>query len=311
MSLSAASPTLDAEGRAWPLREASRMVRAGAIEWHVQELGPSDAPVALLVHGTGAATHSFRGLMPLLAQDRRVIAMDLPGHGFTRGATDNDLTLPGMARALCGLIKVLGIEPALAVGHSAGVAVLLQATLDGGLRPGCIVGFNAALEPIRGNALLSPLAKLLFSNPLTARVVSFQARLGDMAGHLLKATGSRIDQQGRECYAMLLRQPAHIHGALGMMANWRLEPLIAQLGTLTVPVTLIAASDDPMVPARVSSQAAKLIPGCAVEIVNHGGHLLHEADPALAAELIRRAADQGAADWRRSDPWPEMRTCER
>ena len=291
MSLSAASPTLDAEGRAWPLREASRMVRAGAIEWHVQELGPSDAPVALLVHGTGAATHSFRGLMPLLAQDRRVIAMDLPGHGFTRGATDNDLTLPGMARALCGLIKVLGIE--------------------GGLRPGCIVGFNAALEPIRGNALLSPLAKLLFSNPLTARVVSFQARLGDMAGHLLKATGSRIDQQGRECYAMLLRQPAHIHGALGMMANWRLEPLIAQLGTLTVPVTLIAASDDPMVPARVSSQAAKLIPGCAVEIVNHGGHLLHEADPALAAELIRRAADQGAADWRRSDPWPEMRTCER
>jgi magnesium chelatase accessory protein len=27
---------------------------------------------------------------------------------------------------------------------------------------------------------------------------------------------------------MLLRQPAHVSGALGMMANWRLDPLIAR-----------------------------------------------------------------------------------
>jgi magnesium chelatase accessory protein len=31
---------------------------------------------------------------------------------------------------------------------------------------------------------------------------------------------------------MLLRQPAHVSGALGMMANWRLDPLIARLGEL-------------------------------------------------------------------------------
>ena len=283
-------PALEAEGRHWPLREASRMVRVGRIDWHVQDLGAQDAPVAILVHGTGAATHSFRGLAPLLAQDRRVIMMDLPGHGFTRGAEAEDLTLPGMAQALGGLVQALGINPALAIGHSAGVAVLLQSTLSGGIRPDCIIGFNAALEPIRGNALLSPLAKLLFANPLTARLVSFQARIVNMADQLLKATGSRIDQTGRECYALLLRQPTHINGALGMMANWRLEPLIAKLGQMHTPVTLIAAADDPMVPARVSRQAARLIPGCAVEIVDHGGHLMHEADPALAAELIRRAA---------------------
>ena len=290
MRLSGASPTLEVEGRNWPLRESSRMLRVGHLEWHVQEMGDPDAPVAILVHGTGAATHSFRGLMPLLATDHRVIAMDLPGHGFTRGATANDLTLPGMARALCGLLRALAIEPALVVGHSAGVAVLLQMTLFGRLKPRCIIGVNAALEPIRGNALLSPLAKLLFANPLTARLVSFQARIGNMADHLLKATGSRIDPAGRDCYAMLLRQPAHINGALGMMAKWRLEPLIAELGRLHVPVMLIAAADDPMVPARVSRQAAKLMAECSVEIVDHGGHLMHEVDPALAAELIRRAA---------------------
>jgi len=286
MRLSGTSPTLDGEGRHWPLRETSRMVRVGHLEWHVQEMGDPDAPVAILVHGTGAATHSFRGLMPLLAKDHRIIAMDLPGHGFTRGATANDLTLPGMARVLGGLIKALGIEPALAIGHSAGVAVVLQLTLFGALKPACIIGINAALEPIRGNALLSPLAKLLFANPLTARLVSFQARIGNMADHLLKATGSRIDPAGRDCYAMLLRQPAHINGALGMMANWRLEPLVAEFGRLQTPVRLIAAADDPMVPARVSRHAAQLIADCSVEIVAHGGHLMHEVDPALAAELI-------------------------
>ncbi|MBC7283851.1 alpha/beta fold hydrolase BchO [Hoeflea sp.] len=302
MRLSGASPTLEVEGRHWPLREASRMVRVGPLEWHVQEMGAPDAPVAILVHGTGAATHSFRGLMPLLARDHRVIAMDLPGHGFTRGANADDLTLPGMARALGGLIRALGVQPALGVGHSAGVAVLLQLTLFGGLKPRCIIGINAALEPIRGNALLSPLAKLLFANPLTARLVSFQARIGSMADQLLRATGSRIDQTGRDCYAMLLRQPAHINGALGMMAKWRLEPLIAELARLQAPVMLIAAADDPMVPARVSRQAAKLMTRCRVEIIDHGGHLMHEVAPALVAELIRRPAcgDAGQAAVKRS-----------
>jgi magnesium chelatase accessory protein len=86
MTLSGACPTLEDAGRNWPFRDASRMVRVGRLDWHVQSLGDPEAPVALLVHGTGAATHSFRGLIPLLSGHYRVIAMDLPGHGFTCGA---------------------------------------------------------------------------------------------------------------------------------------------------------------------------------------------------------------------------------
>ncbi len=290
MSLSGIPPTLEVEGRNWPFRQASRMLRVGHLEWHVQEIGSPKAPVVLMVHGTGAATHSYRGLIPLLSSDHRVISMDLPGHGFTRGARADDLTLPGMARAVGALLKTLSVEPTMAVGHSAGVAVLLQLSLDGGLRSARIIGLNAALEPIRGNALLQPLAKLLFfANPLTARLVSFQARIGNMADNLLKATGSNIDQRGRDCYNILMRQTSHINGALGMMANWQLEPLVAQLGRLKSPVTLIAAADDPMVPARVSRDASKLIPFCVLEVTNHGGHLMHESDPQLVFELIERS----------------------
>ena len=287
MSLSGPCPTLEDAGRNWPFREASRMLRVGRLDWHVQSIGDTDAPVALLVHGTGAATHSFRGLIPLVSKQYRVIAMDLPGHGFTCGARAEDLTLPGMARALSDLVRALDIEPSLVIGHSAGVAVLIQMALDGGIQPCRIIGFNAALEPIRGNALLSPLAKLLFANPLTSRLVSFQARIGNMADNLIKATGSPIDRTGRECYGMLLRQPAHVSGALGMMANWRLEPMLARLGQLNTPVTLVAAADDPMVPARVSERAARLMPEGSFVAVARGGHLLHEADPQAAFDLVQ------------------------
>ena len=62
------------DGSDWPNREASRFLRIGNIEWHVQVMGPAGAPALLLAHGTGASSHSFRDLMPLLAGDFRVVA---------------------------------------------------------------------------------------------------------------------------------------------------------------------------------------------------------------------------------------------
>lgn len=77
-------PTLwERDGADWPNRAASRFVTASGLTWHVQAMGAPEAPVLLLLHGTGAATHSWAGLAPLLAARFRVIAPDLPGHGFT------------------------------------------------------------------------------------------------------------------------------------------------------------------------------------------------------------------------------------
>ncbi len=283
-------PDWETDGAAWPHRDRSRFVAVGAMTWHVQIMGKDDAPVFLLLHGTGAASHSFRDLIPLLADRWRVIVPDLPGHGFTRGARGVDLTLPGMARALHRLLEAIGAKPVRAAGHSAGAAILLEMCLSGFITPDHVYGFNSALEPIQGNAFLSPVAKMLFLNPLTSRVVSLQARIGNVAGTLLKATGSRIDRAGQDCYAMLLRHPAHVSGAIGMMAGWDLAQLQKRFDAIKVPVTLIAAEDDPMVPARVSRHAASLIPKCSLEIVPGGGHLLHEVDAAAMARIVSAEA---------------------
>ena len=48
-----------------------------------REAGPADAPVLLLLHGFPTSSHMFRNLIPLLADDFRLIAPDLPGFGFS------------------------------------------------------------------------------------------------------------------------------------------------------------------------------------------------------------------------------------
>ena len=73
----------------WPHSAHSRFVQAGGLRWHLQRFacqglpGAANPPVVLLIHGTGSATHSWRGLAPLLAQHAEVLSMDLPGHGFS------------------------------------------------------------------------------------------------------------------------------------------------------------------------------------------------------------------------------------
>lgn len=293
MSVPAGSPQAAQLPRPdWPNRAASRIIEAGGLRFHVQEMAPAaagttrDEPAILLVHGTGASTHSFRDILPRAASVRRTIAVDLPGHGFTQGGHSASLTLRGMARALAALVPKLELDAWSGAGHSAGAAILLQMVLEGTAVPRSVTGINAALEPIRGNTLLSPLAKLLFHNPLTAHAVAFQARFSRLPERLLDATASQIDARGLACYGELLRDTGHISGALGMMANWDLEPLAAAFSRIAVPVHLIAAADDPMVPARVSQDAARRLPHGRVTLVPKGGHLWHEAFPQAATDLI-------------------------
>ena len=68
---------------------------SGAVREHVQRLGRG--PSMLLLHGTGASTHSFRDLLPALAEHFDVLAPDLPGHGFTARPDDPQLPLYAIA----------------------------------------------------------------------------------------------------------------------------------------------------------------------------------------------------------------------
>lgn len=284
-----AKPDWNREGRDWPNRDASRFVLASGLWWHVQVMGAG--PVVLLLHGSGAATHSWRDVAPLLARDFTVVAPDLPGHGFTETPGGDGLTLPGMAREVSGLLATLGLEPAVVVGHSAGVAIALRMSLDReiGRR---IVGFNGALQPFPGAAgtIFPAMAKLLFLNPLAQQAFAWRASRPGAVERLIESTGSHIDPRGIAAYQALLGTTGHIAGALGMMAGWNLSPLQAELPQVSVPVTLATADKDLATPPRISEQAHTRIPGSTLLRMPGLGHLAHEEDPKLAARIVRDAA---------------------
>ena len=117
----------------WPLASHSRIVRADGVAFHIQEMGAG--PPILLIHGTGASTHSFSALMPLLAQHAHVLAVDLPGHGYSETTRSDVFTLPAMAQALGALLKTLDFNPAIAIGHSAGAAIRVSPLTAGHATP--------------------------------------------------------------------------------------------------------------------------------------------------------------------------------
>lgn len=296
-------PNWETDGRDWPYREASRFVPASGYRWHVQLLGPQSAPSILLIHGTGAASFSWRNLVPLLENRFRLIVPDLPCHGFTRPTDTPDLSLEGMTTSVRGLLRGLEVHPQLILGHSAGAVIgislvssALKSQQDPVRNPRRVLGVNGALKPIRGNRILSPMAKALFANPLSASMFSLLAKTTPLGNNLLSATGSRIDAKGEATYRMLLGSSGHVRGALGMMASWDLSHLSAMLRRFGAPLDLFAAEDDPMVPASSSKKAASLAPDSSLTLTATGGHLVHECRPQVVEDWIARVVADGRSN---------------
>ena len=107
----------------WPLASSSSFVHAAGLRWHVQRQGCG--PVMLLLHGTGASGHTWRHLIPEWARRFTVVSVDLPGHAFTGLADSAVMNLPGMAQAVQDLMRTLGMNPSVLVGHSDGGTIAL------------------------------------------------------------------------------------------------------------------------------------------------------------------------------------------
>lgn len=88
----------------------------------------STKPPVVLIHGFASSLRAWATVMPVLEKDRRVIALDLKGFGWTdRPAGDYSPT--AQARIVLGLMDELGVEQVQVVAHSWGSSVALALTL--------------------------------------------------------------------------------------------------------------------------------------------------------------------------------------
>jgi magnesium chelatase accessory protein len=274
------------DGKDWPHRDASRLVQANGLKVHVQVMG--SGPALLLLHGTGASTHSWRGLLPLLAERHTVIAPDLPGHGFTADPGMNGLSIAGMAKTLRALLDALGHEPQHGIGHSAGAAILIRMSLDRQLKLRRIVSLNGALLPFGGpiGQFFAPMARMIAMWPFAAEMFAWRTRDPKVIADLLRQTGSTLDDEGVRLYRLLASNAPHVHAALGMMANWDLPRLEQDMPRLAVPLSLLVGLRDEMVKLSVAEGARELLPAADIVRLPGLGHLAHEEDPARVAAII-------------------------
>jgi magnesium chelatase accessory protein len=274
------------DGPKWPHNTLSKFITAGKLNWHVQVTG--DGPVLLLLHGTGASTHSWRDSIQRLAPHFTVIVPDLPGHGFTSLADKSDLTLRGMSRGLCDLMMALGLTPDYVVGHSAGAAIGLRMALDGQINPAAIVSLNGALLPFPGVASIAfpALAKVLFLNPFSDTMASRIAANPKNVARFIQRTGSELPPESLAFYETLFKDKRHVTATINMMARWDLHALKNDLRKLQTPLTLVSGGRDLAVPLWVSRHVEALVPSAKSIVLNNCGHLAHEEQPEMVCDLI-------------------------
>jgi magnesium chelatase accessory protein len=262
-----------------------RFISADGLNWLVEEMG--QGPTIFLVHGTAASTHSWRDVMPLLAEKYHVVAVDLPGHGQTKALNSGDFRLPRMAAGLSALLNHMYIAPEIVVGHSAGAAILVYACARKMLNPSTLISFNGAFYPFGGVAgnLFSPIAKLLAFNPFLPRFLASMATR-DKVDKLLRDTGSQISAEGVDLYFNLFKEPSRVKAALAMMASWDLRGMDDYLVRITSSAIFVSGERDIAVPPQTADRAAAKCRGSKALHIAQYGHLLHEEAPELAAQII-------------------------
>ena len=273
-----------------PKGESSRVARAAGMRWRVQEFG--EGPCILLLHGTGASTHSWRQVAPLLAARFNVIAIDLPGHGLSEMPSRDLMSIYGMARAIKSLLRTLDKSPEMVVAHSAGAAIAVRMSLDRLIDPKVIVGLNAALLPLTGYAgqLFAPLARMLTRIPFVPRLFARRAFGRATSETMIANTGSRLDGAGIEHYHRLAQRPGHVAAALAMMAEWDLPRLRRDLPRLNTPMVLIVGSGDRTIPPEDARRLQTILPRTKIIRLHSLGHLAHEEAPELVAQTIEGIA---------------------
>ncbi len=153
-------------------------MNANGISLAYEEAGPADTPTLLFLHGWGGRRQIFRHQIATLVRDRRILAVDLPGHGGSAPASDHSPA--GLADALASALPQLGAAPLVPIGHSLGALVALELArrLGAGTVPAAILVEPAPiLKDARMAAALEATAQLIETEGAAAA----QARLLETA----------------------------------------------------------------------------------------------------------------------------------
>ncbi|MEM9301562.1 MAG: alpha/beta hydrolase [Pseudomonadota bacterium] len=279
----------DTEARFPPL---GPRVEAGKARLHYAVDGTG--PALVLLHGAGANLRDFGpSLVPRLANDFKVIRIDRPGSGYSETLGDGWLNPSEQAGAVRALLRELGVEEAVWVGHSWGGSLVMSGLLDDprAVRGGVLLA--GAAYPWTGGVDLSD---ELPAWPVVGPVLTHT--LIPVLGRMLLAGGTRAvfapnpptagyrEQTGIALYlrpgqfAATARDIRHLSPFLEEQAPRYTE--------ISNPLLVIHGTEDTIVPAwNHTDRLERLLPQVEVVRLAETGHAPHHSHADAVAERIR------------------------
>ncbi|MGB8384657.1 MAG: alpha/beta hydrolase [Dermatophilaceae bacterium] len=134
---------------------ASSYADVNGVHLYFERHGQGD-PLVLIHGGLMTIPLSWARLIPVLATDHAIIAVELQGHGRTTDI-DRDFNPANNAADIAALLDHLGIDRAAIIGHSTGAATALEMAVN---HPGKVTKCVALSASVKPDAMVPEMADL-------------------------------------------------------------------------------------------------------------------------------------------------------
>ncbi len=308
----AACATRSSGARSEAYPPIGRFATVDGVRMHYVDLGPSEAPAVVLIHGASGNLRDFTfRFADLLTPRYRVLAIDRPGFGHSErgaasagsGASADAMHDPAaQARVMRGVVRAAGARRPIVVGHSWGASAALAWALDAPEETAAVVSLAGVSHPWSGSAgLLYDLGDSLLGGAVAATLsaVVSEERAKSIVESVFRpqsAPAGYADYVG----VGLATRPETLRANARDVA--RLKPaLVAQRARypeMTTPVEILHGTADAIVPVRIhGARLAREAPAARLERLDGVGHMPHHvAADACVAAIDRAAARAGATD---------------
>lgn len=260
----------------------SKFIDVAGAHAHVRDQGNSDDVPLVLIHGSGGSLHVWEGWAYELRSKRRVISVDLPGHGLTGAWPRGAYTVEAYADFIEALLDTLKVERVALAGHSLGGAVAWTFAARWPDRITQIILVDAAGEN-REAALPTRVARLPIVGDIGIHFkpeIWVRRKLGQAYADPAMVTDERVKRT-----AELQRFPGNREATLQRARTQ--EPLDpTPLKKLVVPTLILWGAKDRWVPVSDAFRFENDIKGSKVEIFEKLGHDPMEEDPKATAAAV-------------------------
>jgi len=224
----ATSDTAGAQVMTGSLPTRSGRIEANGVHYYYEIHGAGEP--LLLLHGGLGSIEMFEPGLPVLAESRQVIAVDLHGHGRTP-LGDRPIDLPDMGDDMALLLEKLGLEQVDVLGYS----------LGGG------VAFRLAVQhPSRVRRLVLVSAGYA-QDGFYPEMLPMQAAVGAAMAESMKETPMY------QSYAAIAPNPGEFSKLLDRTGEWMRKPYDWErdVKKLTMPVMLVYGDSDMFRPEHI------------------------------------------------------------